>query len=105
MLVVLFCVITITFLLMRISPGGQFAKERKMPPAIEKQIMAEYNLDGTLWEQLTTYLGVRKNSQGKYSGVLQGDFRLSTKYRDRSVREILAQTLPISFTLGIAAFL
>lgn len=105
MLVVLFCVITITFLLVRIAPGGPFAKERKIPPAIEKQIMARYNLDGTLWEQFTTYLGVRKNSAGDFSGLLQGDLQLSTKYRDRSVREILAQSLPVSATLGIAAFL
>ena len=73
MLVVLFCVITITFLLVRIAPGGPFTKERKIPPAIEKQILARYNLDGTLWEQFTTYLGVRKNVEGKFSGLLQGD--------------------------------
>lgn len=105
MLVVLFCVITITFLLVRIAPGGPFTKERKIPPAIEKQILARYNLDGTLWEQFTTYLGVRKNVEGKFSGLLQGDLQLSTKYRDRSVREILAQSLPVSATLGVAAFL
>jgi len=105
MLVVLFCVITLTFLLVRIAPGGPFTKERKIPPAIEKQIMARYNLDGSLWEQFTTYLGVRKNSQGNYSGLLQGDLQLSTKYRDRTVRELLAQSLPISLTLGCAAFL
>ena len=105
MLVVLFFVITITFLLVRIAPGGPFTKERKIPPAIEKQIMARYNLDGTLWEQFTTYLGVRKNNEGKYSGLLQGDLQLSTKYRDRSVKEILAQSMPISATLGLAAFL
>jgi oligopeptide transport system permease protein len=105
MLVVLFCVITLTFLLVRIAPGGPFTKERKIPPAIEKQIMARYNLDGSLWEQFSTYLGVRKNTQGNYSGLLQGDLQLSTKYRDRSVRELLAQSLPISLTLGFAAFL
>ncbi len=104
MLVVLFCVITLTFLLVRIAPGGPFTRERKIPPAIEKQIMARYNLDGTLGEQFTTYLGVRKNSQGEYRGLLQGDLQLSTKYRDRSVRELLAMSLPISATLGLAAF-
>ena len=48
---VLFCVITITFFLVRISPGGPFSRERKIPPAIEKQLLARYNLDGTLWQQ------------------------------------------------------
>ena len=105
MLVVLFCVITLTFLLVRIAPGGPFTKERKIPPAIEKKIMERYNLDGSLWEQYFTYLGVRKNSAGQFSGLLQGDLQLSTKYRDRTVRELLVQSLPISLTLGFAAFL
>jgi oligopeptide transport system permease protein len=44
--VVLFCVVTITFLLIRISPGGPFDGERKIPPAIEKQLLQKYKLDG-----------------------------------------------------------
>ena len=105
MALVLLCVIAVTFLLVRIAPGGPFTKERKIHPAILAQIHERYNLDGTLWEQFTTYLGVRRNSQGHFSGLLQGDLQLSTKYRDRSVRELLAQSLPISATLGVAAFL
>jgi oligopeptide transport system permease protein len=105
MLVVLFCVITCTFLLVRIAPGGPFTKERRIHPSILKQIEATYNLDGTLWEQYTTYLGVRKNSKGEYSGLLQGNLQISTKFRDRSVKDILTQTFPISFALGTAAFL
>jgi len=105
MVVVLFCVITLTFLLVRLAPGGPFTRERNIPPAILKEIMASYNLDGTLWEQYTTYLGVRKNNQGQYSGLLQGNLQISTKYRDRSVAEMLAPSLPISATLGFAAFL
>jgi len=105
MIVVLFCVITLTFLLVRVAPGGPFTKERKIKPEILKQIMASYNLDGPLWEQYTTYLGVHRNNQGKFSGLLQGDLQLTTKFRDRSVRDLLVQTLPISATLGVAAFL
>lgn len=92
--VVLFCVVTITFLLIRISPGGPFDAERKLPPAIEKQLMAKYKLDGTLWQQYTGYLG----------DLVKGDLRLSTKYRNRSVTEILAQTLPVTMALGASAF-
>lgn len=92
---VLFCVLTLTFLLMRVAPGGPFTRERKLPPAIEQQLLAKYHLDGSLWQQYTDYLG----------DVLRGDLRLSTKYRDRSVRELLAQSLPVSAVLGGAAFL
>ncbi|HEY3898316.1 MAG TPA: ABC transporter permease [Chthoniobacter sp.] len=105
MLVVLFCVITLTFVLMKMMPGGPFTKERSIPPAILKQIMASYNLDGTFWQVYSSYLGVRRNNQGQYSGLLQGNLQPSTQYRDRSVKEILSQTMPISATLGLAALL
>lgn len=95
MLVVLFCVVTITFLLLRQAPGGPFSRERSLPPAIEQQLLARYKLDGTLWQQYSGYMG----------DVLRGDLRLSTKYRDRSVNELLAQSLPVSAVLGISAFL
>jgi oligopeptide transport system permease protein len=92
---VLCCVLTATFLLLRVSPGGPFTRERKIPEAIEKQLLAKYHLDGSLWEQYTHYLG----------DVLRGDLRLSTKFRDRSVNALLAQSLPISATLGLCALL
>ncbi|HYR57560.1 MAG TPA: ABC transporter permease [Chthoniobacteraceae bacterium] len=103
--VVLLCVVTLTFFLVRMAPGGPFSRERKLPPAIEKQLLARFNLDGSLWEQFTVYLGVRKNSAGHFSGLLQGDLQPSTKYRDRSVNELIADSLPISATLGALAFL
>ena len=46
---VLFCVITLTFFLVRLAPGGPFDRERKIPPAIEAQLLAKYQLDGPLW--------------------------------------------------------
>lgn len=92
---VLFCVVTITFFLVRWSPGGPFDSERNLPPAIEQALLAKYQLDGTWWEQYTGYL----------ADLLRGDLRLSTKYRNRSVNEILAQTLPVTMTLGAISFL
>lgn len=91
---VLFCVVTLTFFLIRMAPGGPFDRERKIPPAIEAQLLAKYELDGPLWSQFTGYL----------ADVVRGDLRLSTKYRSRSVNEILAQTLPVTFALGGIAF-
>ena len=93
--IVLFCVVSITFFLIRLSPGGPFDSERKIPVAIEKQLLSKYKLDGPLVTQYTGYL----------SDLLHGDLRLSTKYRNRSVNEILAQTLPVTLTLGASAFL
>lgn len=94
LVLVLFFVVTFTFLLMRISPGGPFDSERKIPPAIEKELLAKYKLSGSLAQQYQNYLW----------DLLHGDLRISTKYRDRSVNEILAQALPITCSLGAAAF-
>ena len=94
LIVILFCVITITFFLIRLMPGGPFDRERKLPEHIEKQLLAKYKLDGPLPEQYLNYLG----------DLLHGDLRLSTKYRSRSVNEILADSLPVSGLLGGIAF-
>lgn len=93
--VVLFCVVTITFFLIRLSPGGPFDAERKLPAAIERQLLAKYKLDGPILAQYAGYL----------KDLLQGDLRLSTKYRNRSVNEILTQTLPVTLALGSTALL
>lgn len=95
LIVVLFCVVSITFILIRISPGGPFDTERKIPPEIERELLAKYKLDGTLWQQYTGYI----------KDLMRGDLRLSTKYRNRTVNEILTQTLPVTLGLGAAAFL
>lgn len=95
LVLVLFCVVSITFLLIRLSPGGPFDGERKIPAAIEQKLLEKYRLDGTLWQQYSGYL----------ADLLHGDLRLSTKYRNRSVNEILAQTLPVTLCLGGVAFL
>jgi oligopeptide transport system permease protein len=94
LVVILFCVVTITFFLVHLMPGGPFDRERKLPEHIEKQLLAKYKLDGPLFEQYFNYLG----------DLLHGDLRLSTKYRSRSVNEILADSLPVSGLLGGIAF-
>lgn len=94
LVVILFCVVSITFFLIRLMPGGPFDRERKLPERIEKALLARYKLDGPILNQYFGYLG----------DLLHGDLRLSTKYRDRSVNEILADALPVSVTLGGIAF-
>jgi oligopeptide transport system permease protein len=91
---VLFCVVTLTFFLVHLMPGGPFDRERKLPEQVERQLRAKYRLDGPVLAQYAGYL----------RDLLRGDLRLSTKYRNRSVNEILAQALPVSATLGGVAF-
>jgi len=104
MLVVLFCAITITYFLVNMMEGSPFGGERSMPASVRKQLEAKFNLGGTPAENFGAYLGIRRNVSGQYSGLLQGDLALSTKYRDRSVAELLGDCLPISAAIGAAAF-
>lgn len=94
-LFVILSVITITFFLLRILPGGPFDLEKKLPPQIQKNIQAKYKLDQPVWKQYVLYL----------KDLVRGDFGPSYKYVDRSVNEIIGETLPVSFELGIVALL
>jgi len=94
MLLVLFCVVSITFFLMRSAPGGPFDRERELLPQAKHALEVKFHYDGTPWQQYTAYLG----------RLIQGDLGPSTRYRNRTVNELLAQTLPVSAALGAAAF-
>jgi oligopeptide transport system permease protein len=91
----LLLVVTVAFFLIRIAPGGPFDLERALPPEIEKNIEAAYNLDQPLWRQYLDYL----------AGVVQGDFGPSFKYRDFTVAELLATGFPASLRGGGLAML
>lgn len=88
-------VITISFFLMRIAPGGPFDGERALPPEIEANLMAAYHLDEPLPMQYLRYMG----------NLLQGDFGPSFKYKDFSVTELIMQGFPVSLEIGGLAIL
>ena len=52
----LLVIVTIAFFMMRIAPGGPFDQERALPPEIEKNVLAAYNLDQPLLLQYGDYL-------------------------------------------------
>lgn len=93
-LLTLFVVITLVFFMVRLMPGSPFDKERKLPPAIEKNLLKKYRLDGTAWQQYSDYI----------SDLLHGDLRPSLRLKNRTVKEIISQTLPVSLALGSVAF-
>lgn len=91
----LLIIVTIAFFMMRIAPGGPFDEERALPPQIEKNMLAAYDLDQPLIVQYVRYLG----------GVLQGDFGPSFKYRDFTVAELLLTGFGPSLKVGGTAVL
>jgi oligopeptide transport system permease protein len=90
----LFVVVTVAFFMMRAAPGNPFSTDRKLPPAIEKNIEAKYHFDRPLYVQYAEYVG----------GVLHGDLGPSLKYRDKTVLEIIQQNCLVSLKIGLAAF-
>jgi len=94
-LLVLWVVATLTFVLLRLAPGGPFDSERKLPPEVIANLEAKYHLDEPVWQQYLRYL----------SAIARGDFGPSYKYLDRGVSEIIADTLPTSAVLGGLAIL
>ena len=112
----LFCVVSVSFFLMRSVPGGPFDGERSLNPAIERNMQARYHLDWPEWKQFLQYIGPLNlaedgakitggDGSDTFGGVLTGDFGPSFKYRDFSVNDIIGQSLPISVSLGAIALL
>lgn len=92
---VLFFVILITFVLVRMAPGGPFDEERAVPPAVLENLNKRYHLDDPIPVQFVGYLG----------NLLKGDFGPSFKYPSRSVTEIIATGIPVTLELGFYALL
>lgn len=93
-LVVLFCVVTITVLLSFTMKGGPFDREKKPPPHVTEALLARYKLNGSNWQRYVSYM----------SDLLHGDLRVSFRYKDWTVGEVLAQKLPSSVQIGAVAF-
>jgi len=90
---VLLVVITVTFFLVRLAPGGPFSAEKAVPAEVLKALEARYHLDQPVINQYFSYLG----------DLAHGDFGPSFKYPGRSVNEMIAAGLPATAELGLYA--
>jgi oligopeptide transport system permease protein len=91
----LFVVLTVSFFMMRLTPGGPFDRERMLSPAVEANIKKAYNLDQPLVVQYGIYL----------AKVFKGDLGPSFKYQDYTVVELIASGFPVSFRIGMSAII
>ncbi len=85
-----FIVLTLSFFMVRIAPGGPFDLERPLSPEVMENLNRVYHLNEPLWQQYLYYI----------SNVLQGDFGPSFVYKDYTVSELILQALPYSMVLG-----
>jgi oligopeptide transport system permease protein len=91
----LFVIITVSFFLMRIAPGGPFDRERTLEAKVLENLNRVFHLDRPVWEQYFYYLG----------NLARGDLGPSFIYRDFTVQQLLANGLPVSIRLGLSALL
>ena len=85
---------TVVFFLVRLMPGEPFSSN-KMTPEIAENMRAYYGFDKPIAVQYIQYIGK----------LVQGDFGYSMKFTNKTVNDIIADTAPFSFDLGIRALL
>ena len=110
--VVVFCVATIAFFLLKAAPGGPFDEERPTNPEIQKNIEKRYHLDWSNGKQYLAYIDgllpvdlfevTGKGVDLHWGGFQQPDLGHSLK-RTQTVQEIIAQSFPVSARLGLMA--
>lgn len=93
MIPVLFTIGLITFVLMHITPGGPWDREKPLPPEVVENLNRKFGLDRPLYEQFTTYM----------MNAARGDLGPSYQYKGRSVTDIIGERLPMSARLGLQA--
>ena len=91
----LFLIVTISFFLMRLAPGGPFNQEKGLNPVVKANLERQYNLDEPLWRQYLYYL----------NDLIHGDLGPSYVLPDFTVAELFRAGLPISIQLGASALI
>ena len=92
---VLLIVITLSFVIMRATPGGPFDKEKKVTPEVMAALNAQYKLDQPLYIQYWDTV----------TNILKGDLGPSFRYPGRTVNEMIFEGLPTTVELGCYALI
>ena len=95
MVLLLFIIMTLTFILLRAAPGSPFTGERAFPEPVLEALNKQYGLDKPWHVQYFNYM----------KGLLKGDLGPSTRYVGRTVNEIIWEHLPKSIVLGLTAYI
>ena len=89
----LLIIVTVSFAIIRLAPGGPFDEEQGVSPAVRANLDRLYGLDQPLPVQYLRYL----------RALAHGDFGPSLRQRDFTVSELIGRGLPLSATLGLCA--
>ena len=91
----LFAILTASFFMMKMAPGGPFDQEKMPPPEIYQAIQAKYHLDKPLFQQYLIYLG----------NLAKGDLGPSFKTAHLAVNAVLAEGLTYTLKIGLGALI
>jgi len=86
----LIVLITLSFFLMRVAPGGPFSGEKVLSAAVQANLDAKYHLNDPIFIQYLDYLW----------SLAKGDFGPSFKYPDWTVNQLINQGFPVSLWIG-----
>lgn len=87
----LLCIVTITFFIARLAPGGPFLDEKAIPEHLLEKLREHAGLDEPLLVQYAKYLG----------NLSRGDLGPSFGNKGYTVNEIIAQSWPVSAAIGL----
>lgn len=89
----MFLIVTFSFFIIRVAPGGPFSSEKKVSPEIMANLLHKYGMDEPLMTQYLKYMG----------NVLKGDLGPSLKNKDFTVNQLIGSSMPNSVLLGVTA--
>tara|TARA_B110000438_G_scaffold303040_1_gene362823 strand:+ start:1623 stop:2537 length:915 start_codon:yes stop_codon:yes gene_type:complete len=93
--IVVFIVVSATFLLLRVLPGGPFDSEKRLPEKVKANIEKKYKLNEPLINQYVYYV--------KTTSAL--DLGPSYFYPGKSVNEIIKKSFPYSLRIGVLSLI
>jgi oligopeptide transport system permease protein len=91
----LLIIITLSFFIIRIAPGGPFDAEKALPEQVLRNIEAKFHMDEPLIMQYGRYL----------FDVIRGDLGPSFRYQDHDVNFYIFTSLPNSLILGLISLI
>jgi oligopeptide transport system permease protein len=94
MIPTLFVIITLSFFIIKVAPGGPFSADRQPSAQILENLNKKYHLDEPWFSQYFRYMG---------DVAFKFDLGPSFKYPDHDVNFFIFTNLPNSLILGLAA--
>ena len=91
-LLTIWVVITLTFFLMRLMPGGPFDSD-KLTPQVKANMEAKYGMDKPLSEQYFMYM----------NNLVHGDLGESMIFKGRGVTDTITTSFPASAKVGLSS--